>query len=102
MRQAGRRQILIDQNGHTLYYGIHLNQAFVSFLKANYDGKGAPIFFDLDNTLCETRQKISPAMKKKLDNLKGNYVVISGAEKERMEWQLNGLSRSDWRRSAAD
>jgi hypothetical protein len=35
VRQAGRRQILIDQNGHTLYYGIHLNQAFVSFLKAN-------------------------------------------------------------------
>jgi hypothetical protein len=35
VRQAGRRQILIDQNGHTLYYGIHMNQAFVNFIKAN-------------------------------------------------------------------
>jgi hypothetical protein len=35
VRQAGRRQILIDQNGHTLYYGLHMNQAFVSFIKAN-------------------------------------------------------------------
>ena len=36
VRQAGRRQILIDQNGHTLYYGIHMNQAFVDFIKANH------------------------------------------------------------------
>jgi hypothetical protein len=35
VRQAGRRQILIDQNGHTLYYGMHLNRAFVNFIKAN-------------------------------------------------------------------
>ena len=35
VRQAGRRQILIDQNGHTLYYGMHMNQAFVDFIKAN-------------------------------------------------------------------
>lgn len=35
VRQAGRRQILIDQNGHTLYYGLHMNQAFVDFIKAN-------------------------------------------------------------------
>jgi len=35
VRQAGRRQILVDQNGHTLYYGIHMNQAFVNFIKAN-------------------------------------------------------------------
>jgi hypothetical protein len=35
VRQAGERQILIDQDHHTLYYGIHMNQAFVDFIKAN-------------------------------------------------------------------
>jgi hypothetical protein len=35
IKQAGGREILIDQNCHTLYYGIHLNQAFVDFVKAN-------------------------------------------------------------------
>jgi hypothetical protein len=35
IKQAGGREIVIDQNGHTLYYGIHLNQAFVDFIKAN-------------------------------------------------------------------
>lgn len=35
VRQAGRRQILIDRNGHTLYYGMHMNQAFVDFIEAN-------------------------------------------------------------------
>jgi hypothetical protein len=33
--QAGQRNILIDQDHHTLYYGIHMNQAFVNFIKAN-------------------------------------------------------------------
>lgn len=31
--QAGGRQIVIDQNGHALYYGIHMNKAFVDFVK---------------------------------------------------------------------
>lgn len=35
VRQAGGRQILIDQNGRTLYYGIHVNQAFTDFIKSN-------------------------------------------------------------------
>jgi hypothetical protein len=35
VRQAGERQILIDQDHHTLFYGIHMNQAFVDFIKAN-------------------------------------------------------------------
>jgi hypothetical protein len=35
VRQAGERQILIDQDHHTLYYGIHMNQAFVDFIRAN-------------------------------------------------------------------
>jgi hypothetical protein len=35
IKQAGQRQILIDQNGHTLYYGIHMNQAFADFIMAN-------------------------------------------------------------------
>ena len=35
IKQAGGRQILIDQNGHTIYYGIHVNQAFADFVAAN-------------------------------------------------------------------
>jgi hypothetical protein len=35
IKQAGGRQILIDQNGRTLYYGIHANQAFADFVKAH-------------------------------------------------------------------
>jgi hypothetical protein len=35
IKQAGGRQILIDQNGRSLYYGIHANQAFADFVKAN-------------------------------------------------------------------
>ena len=35
IKQAGGRQILIDQDGHTLYYGIHVNSAFVDFVNAN-------------------------------------------------------------------
>jgi hypothetical protein len=34
IRQAGGRQIVVDQNGHTLYYGIHMNQAFVDFINS--------------------------------------------------------------------
>jgi hypothetical protein len=30
--QAGGRQIVIDQNGHALYYAMHLNPAFVKFV----------------------------------------------------------------------
>jgi hypothetical protein len=35
IKQAGGRQILIDQNGRTLYYGIHVNQAFADFVIEN-------------------------------------------------------------------
>ncbi|HXI56982.1 MAG TPA: hypothetical protein VNO55_13035 [Polyangia bacterium] len=35
IKQAGGRQILIDQNGHTIYYGIHVNQAFADFIRGN-------------------------------------------------------------------
>ena len=35
VRQAGYRNVLVDQDGHTLYYGLHMNQAFVSFIRAN-------------------------------------------------------------------
>jgi hypothetical protein len=33
IKQAGGRQILIDQNGNSLYYGIHVNRAFVDFVE---------------------------------------------------------------------
>jgi hypothetical protein len=35
VRQAGYRNVLLDQDGHTLYYGIHMNQAFVDFIRTN-------------------------------------------------------------------
>jgi hypothetical protein len=35
VRQAGHRNVLVDQDHHTLYYGLHMNQAFVEFVKAN-------------------------------------------------------------------
>jgi hypothetical protein len=36
IKQAGGRQILVDQNGHTLYYGLHGSQTFADFLRANH------------------------------------------------------------------
>jgi hypothetical protein len=35
IKQAGARQILIDQNGHAIYYGIHVNQGFADFVADN-------------------------------------------------------------------
>jgi hypothetical protein len=35
IKQAGGRQILVDLNGHTIYYGIHVNQAFADFIATN-------------------------------------------------------------------
>lgn len=35
VRQAGQRNILVDQNDHTLYYGLHMNQAFYDFIRDN-------------------------------------------------------------------
>jgi hypothetical protein len=33
--QAGGRQVLVDRKGHAIYYGIHMNKAFVDFVKEN-------------------------------------------------------------------
>jgi hypothetical protein len=35
VKQAGRREILIDRNGNSLYYGIHMNEAFKQFIADN-------------------------------------------------------------------
>lgn len=35
VRQAGLRNVLIDQDDHTLYYGLHMNQAFYDFIQEN-------------------------------------------------------------------
>jgi hypothetical protein len=35
IKQAGGREIVIDQNGNSLYYGIHVNQAYADFIHAN-------------------------------------------------------------------
>lgn len=47
-------------------------------------------FFDLDNTICDSRQVISPQMKAKLLTLEP-FVVISGAEIPRIEKQMDGV-----------
>lgn len=49
------------------------------------------LFFDMDGTICPSRQKISKEMKEQLSKL-GNIFVISGASREQMEYQLDGLS----------
>jgi hypothetical protein len=33
IEQAGFRDVAVDQNGRTLYYGIHVNQAFADFIQ---------------------------------------------------------------------
>jgi hypothetical protein len=35
IKQAGGREILIDANGNSLYYGIHVNEAFKDFIATN-------------------------------------------------------------------
>lgn len=35
VKQAGGRQVLIDQNGNAIYYGIHVNRAFADFVNTN-------------------------------------------------------------------
>lgn len=47
------------------------------------------IFSDLDGTITDSRQKISQEMKRLLSNF--NLIVISGASRGQMEYQLNGL-----------
>lgn len=47
-------------------------------------------FFDLDGTICESRQVISKKMKKKMLSI-GEFVVVSGAEKKRIEKQMDGV-----------
>lgn len=50
------------------------------------------IFLDMDGTVCESRQKITPAVKAALEAQKCPILVISGASREQMTYQLDGLS----------
>jgi hypothetical protein len=43
IKQAGGRQIVIDQNGRSLYYGIHVNQAYADFIHQNHLETGKAI-----------------------------------------------------------
>lgn len=45
-------------------------------------------FFDMDGTICESRQLVSPEMKKALHKLKSDIVIISGASKKQMRKQI--------------
>lgn len=47
-------------------------------------------FFDLDHTVTASRQKISPEMKDKLSTF-DNVIIVSGASRLQMEYQLDGL-----------
>ncbi len=47
--------------------------------------------YDLDGTICESRQIISQKMKEKLSSFEEPFIVISGAEKERIEIQMDGV-----------
>jgi hypothetical protein len=35
VRQAGQRNVLVDRDHHSLFYGLHMNDAFVDFIKEN-------------------------------------------------------------------
>ena len=35
VKQPGGRQLAIDQDGHSIYYGTHVNQGFVDFVNTN-------------------------------------------------------------------
>jgi hypothetical protein len=50
-------------------------------------------FFDLDNTICESRTKITGEMFKLLKQLKGEIVVISGAETKQIKKQIGNLTK---------
>ncbi|MCK9371028.1 HAD-IIB family hydrolase [Candidatus Dojkabacteria bacterium] len=47
-------------------------------------------FFDMDGTICESRQQISSEMKEVLKKFQP-FVVVSGASKQRIEYQMDGL-----------
>lgn len=49
------------------------------------------IILDMDGTVTESRSIISPKMKKELESLSQDVVIISGAALEQMEKQLDGL-----------
>jgi len=36
IKQAGRREIAIDQNGRSIYYGIHVNTSYADFIHQNH------------------------------------------------------------------
>lgn len=46
------------------------------------------LFLDLDNTLTETRQVISPEMSLALNRLKQQIIIVSGAELDRIKQQV--------------
>ena len=48
-------------------------------------------FFDLDGTICISRQVISKEMREKLLSLKDLFVVVSGAEIPRIKKQMGGV-----------
>lgn len=70
VKQAGGRQILIDQNGNTLFYGIHVNPAFAQFIK--------------DNDL-QTAEKLVAYPN---DPVKKNLVFPPGVAEYKTAWQV--------------
>ena len=76
IKQAGNRNILIDQDGRSLYYGIHINQTFVDFINNNglttstaIQAAPKTLFFPEGVVELKTAWKdIDPA-----DNIQGDY-----------------------------
>ncbi len=76
IKQAGNRNILIDQDGRSLYYGIHINQTFVDFINKNglttstaIQAAPKTLFFPEGVVELKTAWKdIDPA-----DNIQGDY-----------------------------
>jgi hypothetical protein len=83
--QAGGRQIVIDRNGHALYYGIHMNPAFVKFVddshltSADQIKRATPgIHFTTRGAIVETKeawQIVNEANAQQLAAARANFFV---------------------------
>ena len=50
------------------------------------------LFFDLDKTIAPSRQPILPEMYGLLDSLEQDIIIVSGQNRDKIQWQTNELS----------
>ena len=98
IKQAGAREILIDQNGNTLYYGIHVNQAFADFIHQNSleTPNGAPQDYPNDPA---TEEPVLPARASSSSSPPGSW---SRATAPRSPPQTAGLHQHEDHRPDAE